>query len=215
MSVLPQELMRKMASTSQESSERISSSKPTQRFRELMRVSAIDDKPKKKNLFSLVEEKDDKQEERTVATAPFTPPSTQTSLLPGSVAPPSCLTSQIEALFEKMASSMMMMCSSGETETTLFLDNPHFASSIFFGSTITIREFSTAPKAFNVEITASLAATALIDAHKQELLARFHEGKFHFSLHRIDTSVHSEDRPVLHRKENDDHEHQDQKGDRE
>lgn len=114
---------------------------------------------------------------------------------------------EIEALFEKMASAMIVMCSPGETETTIILDN---------GTRITIHEFSTAPKAFNVEIAAHHPhALAVIDAHKQELLSAFHEGNFNFSIHRFETQLQqSEDRPVLHRKESGD-ESRDQKGGRE
>ncbi len=121
---------------------------------------------------------------------------------------------EIEALFEKMASAMIVMSSPGETETTIFLD--HHPSSLFLGTQITIREFSTAPKAFNIEIaTHHPAALAMIDAHKQELLSAFHDGNFNFSVHRLETQLQpSEDRPVLHRKESGD-DTRDQKGGRE
>lgn len=242
MSILPQELMRKLSAT-RESSERTSSSKiPDQRFRELMKVTPADERSKKRDLFSLYnEEEDDEDENNPLSSGMFaaqpvilTPSDEKTD---GSAAvmaacastaldargpavammstPTVSLPPGIEALFEKMASEMLVMCSSGETETTLFLDNPHFASSIFFGTQITIREFNTAPKAFNIEITAFPTALAALGAGMQGLLAAFQNGKFNFSVHRIDTLVKQhEERPVLHRKESGDRDQQDRRGGR-
>jgi hypothetical protein len=97
---------------------------------------------------------------------------------------------------------MIVMSSSNEVETTLFLDNP---SSIFCGSRITIREFSTAPKVFNIEIASNAQTIATLDAARSDLLAAFQNGKFNFSVHRFDTEVQrSEERPIFHRRENSD-----------
>lgn len=245
MSVLPQELMRKISAKSHESSKQISSKDlPDQRFRDLMKVAPIDDKPKEKDVFSLIEEEEkdeDKVSDLLCALPPFFSPKASSSDqeqeraaalmaiasltaqplaqnpdLSTAAAPHISFSPSVEALFEKMASSMIMMCSSNETETTLFLDNPHFASSLFFGSKITIREFSTAPKAFNIEIASSPTAIAALEAGKQDLLAAFQNGNFNFSVHRIDSHVQQhEERPVLHRKESRDHDQRDRKGGRE
>jgi hypothetical protein len=222
MSGLPQELMRKISAEAHESSEHVHSSTiPNRRFRELMKVTPVDDRPKGKGIFSLLEEESDSEnkkekEKAALIEAPCAPPtpfSTPVSVF--SIAQHSSLSLDIEVLFEQMASSMIMMSSSGETETTLFLDNPHFASSLFFGSRITIREFSTAPRAFNIEIAAASAAIAVLETGKQDLLAAFQNGKFNFSVHRLDTHLQDDDRPVLHRKENRDHDQQERKGGRE
>jgi hypothetical protein len=223
MSVLPQELIRKTSTESHESTKRShSSSAKDQRFRELMKVTAIDDKPKEKGLFSLIEEEDESKEtdgegsNLANANSPLPP---LTSLANSPISSPSTsrvesagLNPQLELLFERMASSMIIMSTSGDTETTLFLDNSHFASSLFFGAKITIREFSTAPKAFNIEIASSLAAIHVLNAGKESLLSAFQNGKFNFSVHRLDTQVQSDDRPLFHRKENQDHDQQEQKG---
>lgn len=232
MSVLPQDLMRKISAASRESSERTSSSEaPGKRFRELMKVMPTDERSQKNDICKNRHEDEDEEEENNLSPAPFaalpailTPQDLQKQTSTTSLAPCSLVLETassmvsapgIEALFERMASEMLVMCSSGETETTLFLDSSHFASSIFFGTEITIREFSTAPKAFNIEITSTSAALAVLDAGKQGLLAAFQNGKFNFSVHRIDTLVkQNEDRPVLHRKESGDHGQQDRKGGR-
>ncbi len=128
---------------------------------------------------------------------------------------PSALNAEIEAAFEKMASCMIVMDGSGTLETTLFLDNPHFASSALFGTQVTIKEYCTAPKAFNVEITSNPSGAALIDAAKNDLLMAFREGNFNFTVHRFDTYIEqTSDRPLFHRKEDSgDATSQDQRGD--
>jgi hypothetical protein len=108
---------------------------------------------------------------------------------------------EIEALFEKMAESMLLISSEGRTETTLFLDSPQFDHSPFYGTRITIQEFSTAPKAFNVEIAASSWALMQIDTHKAALLTAFAKGDFGFSIHRLDTELQETDHPLFQRKE--------------
>jgi hypothetical protein len=114
----------------------------------------------------------------------------------------SALSAEMEAAFEKMASCMIVMDASKDMETTLFLDNPHFASSALFGTQITIREFSTAPKAFNIEILSNPTGVALIDASKNDLLSAFRDGNFNFTVNRFDTHIEqTPDRPVFHRKE--------------
>lgn len=111
------------------------------------------------------------------------------------------LSAEIEALFEKMAGTMLLLSSSNETETTLFLDTPQFDHSPFYGTRITIKEFSTAPRAFNVEIATSSVALAHLNAHKSALLAAFAKGDFNFSIGRLDTEIQQADRPLFHRKE--------------
>lgn len=123
------------------------------------------------------------------------------------------LSAEIEAAFEKMASCMLVMHASNDVETTLFLDNPHFASSVLFGTQITIREFSTAPKAFNVEIISNPGGVALIDGSKNDLLSAFRDGNFNFTIHRFDTHIEdTSDRPLFHRKEGSGDEQKDQRG---
>lgn len=93
-------------------------------------------------------------------------------------------------LFEKMAASMLILYSSGDQETTLFVEN---RDSIFCGTRITIKEFSTAPKIFNVHISSNPSSLHLINAHKAALLTSFEQGKFPFSVHRLETEQQSND----------------------
>jgi hypothetical protein len=122
------------------------------------------------------------------------------SLSSGSIQPLT-LPAEIEALFEKMAGTLILACSSLETETSLILDSPQFSSSPFYGTQISIKEFSTAPKAFNIEILSSATALALLAPHQADLLAFFEKGNFNFSIGRLTTSIQDSDRPLFHRKE--------------
>ncbi len=232
--VLPQVLLRKVSPESQEAPEGHASDG---HFRELLKTMPVDENLREKDLFALIEEEEAEEIVEGAPVVPFpirsspeqkkegidarmaampaniplpffssfsnTPSTTQSSLFP-----------QIQALFEKMASTMIVMETSGETETTLFLDSPQFSSSVLFGTKITIREFSTAPKAFNVEIVASPLAINTIDPCKNDLLAAFQKSHFNFSIHRFETHLHTDDRPVLHRKENSDGDQQESDGGR-
>lgn len=238
---LPQEIFRKTNTDSQKTLEpSLSGDIPDGSFKELLQPLPIDEKPRNKDLFSLMEEEEEekiiegfacaqislsspfleqkKEQMGKVDAAICSPPPVFPHFIPdnpsNSATPVhSALFLEIEALFEKMASSMIVMSSSGEIETTLCLDNP---SSIFFGTKITIREFSTAPKTFNVEIASFTPAILAIEASKSDLLSAFQNGKFNFSIHRFETScIQNEDRPVLHRKESSDRDNKERKGGRE
>jgi hypothetical protein len=235
--VLPQVQLRKVSTESQEAPEgHVSDGQ----FRELLKTMPVDENLREKDLFALIEEE---EAEEIVEGAPIVPlpihsspeqkkdgvdaPIAAMAAMPANIPLPffspfsntpstiqSSLSPQIQALFEKMASTMIVMETSGEKETTLVLDSPQFASSVFFGTKITIREFSTAPKAFNVEIVASQLAINTIDPCKNDLLSAFQNSHFNFSIHRFETYLHTEDRPVLHRKENSDGDHQESEGGR-
>ena len=96
---------------------------------------------------------------------------------------------EIDLLFEKMASTMIVMSTSGEEETTFLLEGDRFANSAFFGTRVTIKEFSTAPKIFNIEIASHSTALQLLVAHTEALMAAFEGGKFSFSVNRLDTQL--------------------------
>lgn len=219
MSISPQELLRKISTDSHSSSEKSrKGERPEDKFRELMRVSPVTEGLREKDVFSMIaEEEECKESPILAAEIPYSTPLMAANAVAADAALASSsvtLSAAIEAVFEKMASCMIVMTTSHETETTLLLDNPQFASSALFGTQITIREFSTAPKAFNIEIISNPAAVAMIEGSKNALLSAFQKGDFNFTVHRLETHFQSEDRPVFHRKESNDREHQDQAGGR-
>jgi len=171
---------------------------PKGRFRELMQAHPTDERPQSKK----EEEKKEKSDGLEVLMCPSPLMFSSSGSSASAIQP--MLTQEIEAIFEKMASCMVVMTSSGETETTMVMDKP---GSLFFGTQITIREFSTAPKAFNVEITSLAQALNAIELNKSSLLSAFQHGNFNFSVHRLETYLQNEERPVLHRKESSDQEH--------
>lgn len=152
-----------------------------------------------KNVFDLIEEE---LEPSPLSVAPpllqITPLEASTTSAQIVSAP---LPTDIEALFEKMAGSMIVLSSSQESETSLFLDSPQFSSSVFYGTKITIKEFATAPKAFNVEISSSPLALMRIEMHKASLLEAFQKGDFNFSIGRFDLNLQDDDRPSFARKD--------------
>ena len=103
----------------------------------------------------------------------------------------------IHYLHEKLLEKLLFTHKNGLSETTFFLDSQLFGSSIFYGSQITISEYSTAPKIFNIHFTAHSEALSLFEAHSSDLMAAFQKGNFGFAIHRIDTSLLSEKKHLL------------------
>lgn len=105
---------------------------------------------------------------------------------------PSMTTPDLQPLFESMATTMMVMNMGDETHTTLVLNHPSFAASPFFGTEITIKEFTTAPKTFNIEIISNPSAILAIQKGTEQLLSLFTRGDFGFSVHRLETHIQSD-----------------------
>lgn len=212
MTISPQQLLRLSASNEHQRSEKPTVNKASARkFQQCLRTAETDHRPRDRGLFSLLEEEESEEECTGLSSAP-----SPTSLIASAISDSksavaiasSVLSADLELLFEKMAAAMIVQTSTHETETTLFLDNPQ---SLFCGTQITIREFSSAPKVFNIEITSNPTAAACIEAHKASLLAAFHQERFSFSVHRLETYMQQEEKkPVLFRKETPDNNSQHQ-----
>lgn|GEM_PF-5373167 len=107
------------------------------------------------------------------------------------------LSADLFALFERMVGSVTLLGAvRGVSKTTINLNRPEFASSVFFGCRITIEECETAPKEFNIEFTGPPLAVAAFEKQKKELESAFTEGfaegKFHFKVHRIESGLSEE-----------------------
>lgn len=153
-------------------------------------------------------EKERKAEKKIERGAPplevgISPAPPQVTPLPsapvGPPAPYAYLHPEVLEIFERMAGVMTVMTASGITETTVTLNVPQ--SSRFFGAEITVREFSTAPKAFNIELAGSDAAVALFSQNANDLMAAFKAGGYNFRVNRLDTTLLSAERPLFKRKE--------------
>ena len=123
----------------------------------------------------------------TTTPTPTAAPPAGTPEPPPLIAPFANLPPQVQKIFERMVGVMTVMTNSGITQTTINLDNPRFAESVFFGAQIIISEFSTAPKAFNIEILGNQQAVNLMNANAEELVAAFQAGNYNFKVNRIDT----------------------------
>ena len=88
----------------------------------------------------------------------------------------------------------------GVNRTEIVLNNPAYASSRFYGSTITIEKYATAPDSFNIRLTGSQQAVASFKENIPSLMSAFENVNFSFKVHRLDVEYTME-RPVFRRKE--------------
>ena len=101
-----------------------------------------------------------------------------------------------------MAGVMTVMTQSGITETSISLTSDQFSGSHFYGAEIVIREYSTAPKQFNIEVRGSAAAVAQFQGSIPYIESAFRTGNYKFGIHRLETSIlRIEDEPVSGEKE--------------
>lgn len=117
--------------------------------------------------------------------------------------PYSQLPTSIQELFTRMLGVITVMnLTPGVTETTFILNSPQFASSVFFGSQIIIKEFSTAPQVFNIQLNGSQQATTAFQSNLTTLAAAFQEGSLNFKVNRLETGYRQDDEsPLFHRKD--------------
>jgi hypothetical protein len=130
---------------------------------------------------------------------------------PETLPPYAHLSPQIQEMFDRMVGVMTVMSQSGMTETTITLNSPQFASSVFFGTQIIIQEFSTAPQAFNIQINGTPQAVGLIQSNANDLMAAFQAGNYGFRVNRLETGYLGS-RPLIKRKEKAEGDKQDQPG---
>jgi hypothetical protein len=162
---------------------------------------------------------EEKKEKEKILPGEITAPGlTPVELPPGPLLVPQTLTPyltmhpRVQELFDRMVGVMTVMNLSGMTETTITLNTPQFASSIFFGAQIIIQEFATAPQAFNIQLNATPQAVALFQANTEDLMAAFQSGNYTFRINRLETGYLA-GRPLFKRKEGASGDTQDQTGD--
>lgn len=90
---------------------------------------------------------------------------------------------EVEEVFEKMVSSMQMLVKNGDTKTTFFLNSSH---PVFSDTEITIYEFRTAPKEFNIQLKGSPEAVGVFEKHLPELINAFNAESRPFVIKRLD-----------------------------
>ena len=152
-----------------------------------------------------------RRKEKKEAAAQTYPPivPASTTLGPLFIAPPpavahgyTLLSGEMLALFEKMVSQIFIMQANGLNETTINLNTPAFANSMFAGAQIVIREYSTAPLAFNIEFLGTEQNSLYFDQNIASLRAAFASETRNYTIHRIESRLLSKkEKPVFHRKE--------------
>lgn len=135
-----------------------------------------------------------------------------TSTLPANIIPmaqaattqvSSYLSPQTMPLFFQMVGTIYVMSARpGVSTTDIVLNSPSFAASKFFGATISIEKYATAPDSFNIRITGSNEAVKTFNDNLTNLYGAFQNGNFNFRIGRI-TAEYSTDRPVFRRREKD------------
>lgn len=96
---------------------------------------------------------------------------------------------QVTHLYDRLIKALIHVDNNGIQETTIVLNHEEFSSSIFSGSQVTITEFSTAPKIFNIHFQGGPQALAVFQAHAADLAKVMHQAKFGFLIGRIDASL--------------------------
>lgn len=87
---------------------------------------------------------------------------------------------------------------SGDSLTEFILNAPSFKNSKFFGASIAIERFATAPKEINIRMTGASEAVDAFNKNIPNLLSVFQNGNFAFKINRIETAL---EKPLFHRKE--------------
>lgn len=106
-------------------------------------------------------------------------------LAPAAAAPPAyaLMSGQTLQLFEKMIAMISIMQDSGMSETTIHLD------SHYYGAQIIIREYSSAPLTYNIELVGNPMAVALFRKNLNLLRSAFDDPKLRYRVHRLDASL--------------------------
>lgn len=105
------------------------------------------------------------------------------------------------ALFYQMVGTIYMSLppGSGINQTVIVLNQAAFANSKFFGATITIEKYATAPDALNIRLTGSNEAVVAFRENIPNLMNAFQNSKVPFKVNRIDAEF-APQRPLFHRK---------------
>ncbi len=146
---------------------------------------------KEESFFDLLasrEKKKSEKEESEIGLSALPPPLLSPLLL-ASIEAPRFLAASLAPLFEAMVGQMQVMTEKGVVETTVTLNAPKYANSPFYGTQITIREYSTAPKIFNIEVSTSVQAAALLQKNQEQLLFAMQGQGYNFKINRFEASL--------------------------
>ena len=110
------------------------------------------------------------------------------------------LSDHIVPLFYQMVGTITVMSQTPDIQTTeVMLNAPNFAHSKFFGSTIEITKYATAPDSFNIRLTGSNEAVNSFQQNIPSLMSAFQRESI--VVNRIEAHYTSVERPLVRRKE--------------
>ncbi len=186
----------------------ISSTKPIQQApqhhpavserRPIRKVSSLLDSPLNKGLKETLNKKiKELKENETLEGFCLPPPAflTPNETTLSSISKISEVPEIVQDFFEKLISWIEHINSEGIKETTIILNRE--PSSIFSGTKITLTEYSSAPKIFNLHLSSSPEAAKLFQAHAQALINAIHHRDF--DIHRIDADLLSSEEFLIYR----------------
>ncbi len=117
------------------------------------------------------------------------------------------LTPTAQSLFHYLAELITVVKCEDIEETVVVLQDDPFGSSALNGLEIRIKEYSIAPKAYNIELIASPAALELLSSQVGALMNSFATSSFTFEVNRCEVHLRSEREELarlaaaVHRKE--------------
>ena len=100
--------------------------------------------------------------------------------------------------FHMIGTITAMVSPKGDSLTEFVLNAPSFSESKFYGATIAIERFATAPYQLNIRLTGSNAAVALFEKNIPNFLQAFQSKNFAFTINRIEAVY---EKPLFRRKE--------------
>jgi hypothetical protein len=147
------------------------------------------------------QQKDKKMVEISSPSLPALPSHVQPMAMSAATQAAPYLNPNTASLFFQMVGTIYVMSGpTGVNRTEIVLNNPAYAGSKFFGATITIEKYASAPDSFNIRLTGSQEAVVSFKENIPSLMSAFENGNFAFKVNRLDVDYNVE-KPMFRRKE--------------
>lgn len=111
------------------------------------------------------------------------------------------LKTEVTSLFYQMVGTIYVMTKPpGVTRTEIILNADSFSQSKFYGASIIIEKYASAPDSFNIRLTGSNEAVTAFNQNIPYLMNAFRKGNFSFGIGRIEAE-YKDEKPIFRRKE--------------
>jgi hypothetical protein len=158
------------------------SSRPTDRRQRVAPKPVEPEKEAERKIAPTTKTSKDEEGTKEKKTTPDILPVTQTPLpadvqplaIAATVAAQPYLSPEVLSLYHQMVGTIFVMSGpKGVSRTEFVLNNPKFANSKFYGSSIEITRYSTAPNSFNIQLSGNTQAVDAFLQYKGELQRAF------------------------------------------